>query len=198
MSFSDNSFSVVKYNTLSSVFKNLEYTDADVRAVEAVSNIIAGRKAFEKRLYTEVTRIVPMNDHTRSLSYLKSDNLILTQGYTSYAGNTYQQGLRLSNAVAIRTDIGHGHTHTFINGISIFATDGSKKLLCRKFYHCTGYSESFIARESVTLLTEYLQSIEPNVPLEDLKSFALSCVKEAYFLTQLNQIDAINNRLGPG
>ena len=48
-----------------------------------------------------------------SITYNPDRNIFLTTGYTSAAGNTYFQGIHLSNRLAIVYDIGVGYAYTF-------------------------------------------------------------------------------------
>ena len=61
-----------------------------------------------------------------SVTYNAQKNIFLTEGYTSAAGNTYFQGIRASDRIAIKYNIGVGYLHTFLNGIEV--TD--KRLSC--------------------------------------------------------------------
>ena len=73
-----------------------------------------------------------------SVTYNAERNMYLTQGYTSAAGNTYFQGIHLSNRLAIVLDIGIGYAHTFLNGIKLYCFDGKdKKLIASRFFDCT-------------------------------------------------------------
>lgn len=53
-----------------------------------------------------------------SLTYNPEKNVFLTCGYTSAAGNTYYKAIRISDRLAVYYNIGQGHTHTFLNGIT--------------------------------------------------------------------------------
>ena len=61
-----------------------------------------------------------------SLTYNPEKNVFLTCGYTSAAGNTYYKAIRISDRLAVYYNIGQGHTHTFLNGITLFGWDGKK------------------------------------------------------------------------
>lgn len=94
-----------------------------------------------------------------AVTYNADRNMFLTQGYTSAAGNTYFQGIHLSNRLAIMFDIGVGYAYTFLNGLKVFCFDGKeKKLIGSRFYSCCCYSDSFARKEAAEILTEYLKS----------------------------------------
>lgn len=102
------------------------------------------------------------------LNYSAEVNAFLSQGYTSLAGNTYLNTLRLMEGIVIKEDVGHGYCHTFINGIRLY--DLSKNLLCDKSYHCRIYNKSFIASEIKdmlkTLLFESCKKENVNIDVE--------------------------------
>ena len=64
-----------------------------------------------------------------SLTYKAQKNIFITNGFTSAAGNTYYQGIRVSDRIAIKYNIGQGYYHTFLNGIEVFGYDGTKTKL---------------------------------------------------------------------
>ena len=58
-------------------------------------------------------------------------------------GNTYYQGIRLSNRIIISYSIGEGYLYTFLNGIRIYGFNGTdKKLIATKDLNCCIFSES--------------------------------------------------------
>lgn len=89
-----------------------------------------------------------------SLSYSENANAFLTQGYTSMAGNTYYNTLRLMEGILIKEDVGQGYAYTFLNGIKLY--DISKNLLCERSYHCRVYNKTFIAYETKNMLKNLL------------------------------------------
>ncbi|MCQ2287625.1 MAG: hypothetical protein MJZ74_00820 [Muribaculaceae bacterium] len=94
-----------------------------------------------------------------SLTYNADRNMFLTTGYTSAAGNTYFQGIHLSNRLAIVFDIGIGYARTFLNGLQVYCFDGrEKKLIGSRSYACVFYTDSRAQREAAEVLLEYLMS----------------------------------------
>ena len=119
-----------------------------------------------------------------SVTYNPDRNMFLTTGYTSSAGNTYFQGIHLSNRLAIVFDIGIGHTHTFLNGMKLYCFDGTqKKLIGSRFYDCCFYHEGYARREATSILFEYLKTqakmIGSYVADSTLKEFAEGLVLSA-------------------
>ena len=47
------------------------------------------------------------------ITYNDVSRMFLTPAWVSNAGNAYQEGLRLSDKIAVTYNIGHGYAHTF-------------------------------------------------------------------------------------
>lgn len=95
-----------------------------------------------------------------SLTYNKEKKIFMTHGYTSAAGNTYYQGIRVSDRLVVRYDIGQGYCYTFLNGIKLFAWDGQKAhLIAQQSWGGCNYkifTEQFAKDESIRMLMRYL------------------------------------------
>ena len=61
-----------------------------------------------------------------NVTYNDAAKMFLSPGYTSAAGNTYQEGLRLSRYLAVDYSIGHGWCHSFLNGVRLYIWDNNK------------------------------------------------------------------------
>ena len=109
-------------------------------------------------LSTIVNRALPAVSNS-SVTYNADRNMFLTDGYTSAAGNTYFQGIHLSNRLAIVFDIGVGYAYTFLNGMKLYCFDGTqKKLIGSRFYSSRCYCDSFARKEAAKILSEYMKS----------------------------------------
>ena len=120
-------------------------------------------------------------------------NMLCTTSYTSAAGNTYYQGIRLSDRLVINVDLGQGYAYLFMNGLKLYCFDGSgKKLIGSRLYNCYSYSDYSASRESEEILFEYLKSqsglIGATVGDNQLHDFAHEMVAEA----MRNNVKAIN------
>lgn len=114
--------------------------------------------SMNNSLVSLVNRTLPAVSGS-AVTYNADRNMFLTKGYTSAAGNTYFQGIHLSNRIAIMLDIGVGYAYTFLNGLKVFCFDGKeKKLIGSRFYNCCYYSDSFARKEAAELLVEYMKS----------------------------------------
>ncbi|MGL5980124.1 MAG: hypothetical protein ACRCZY_04455 [Phocaeicola sp.] len=93
------------------------------------------------------------------VTYNENKNIFLTNGYTSQAGNTYFQGIRLSNRLIISYNIGQGYCHSFLNGITIYGYDGSKKrLISSRSFNCRIFNEAFATDQCKEIVSEYIKS----------------------------------------
>lgn len=95
-----------------------------------------------------------------SLTYIAEKNMYLTQGFTSKAGNTYYNALRISDRIGIFFHIGEGYAHTFLNGISLFAWNGHKaRVIAERKWGGSNwkkFNEQFALEESVRMLKSFL------------------------------------------
>ena len=125
--------------------------------------------------------------------YDNNRNMLCTSGYTSAAGNTYYQGIRLSNRLVITVSLGDGYMYTFMNGLRLYCFDGAnKKLIGSRSYGSYTYSDSRACSESEDILFNYLKSqgamMNANVSDAQLREFAREMVKEA----MQNKVKSIN------
>ena len=116
--------------------------------------------------------------------YDSNRNMLCTTSYTSVAGNSYYQGIRLSNRLIINVDLGQGYAYLFMNGLRLYCFDGlNKKLIGSRFYNCYGYSDRSASEESEDILFEYLKSqsglMGASVADGQLREFAHEMVREA-------------------
>ena len=90
------------------------------------------------------------------VTYNAVKNVFLSQGYTSAAGNMYYKAVRLSNRLVVYYELGQGYIHTFLNGIKLFAFDGSKAtLIAQKYWGGCDYrvfNEQFAKEQSILML----------------------------------------------
>lgn len=97
--------------------------------------------------------------NANGVTYNDIAKMFLTPAWCSAAGNAYQEGLRISNKIAVTYDIGHGHTHSFLNGIRIFRYEGGKPVLMgERAFSCYFWSDYGVNSETVNLLTDCLES----------------------------------------
>ena len=94
------------------------------------------------------------------VTYNAAQNVFLSQGYTSAAGNMYYKAIRLSNRLVVYYDLGQGYAYTFLNGIKLFCFDGQKaNLIAQKYWGGCDYrifNEQFAKEQSILMLKDYL------------------------------------------
>ena len=139
---------------------------------------------METRLISLVEKALPAMSGSR-VTYCQRSNIFLSSGYTSAAGNTYLQGIRLSDRIIINYDFGQGWKYLFLNGIRIYGYDGrNKQLISSKSYNCTVFSEQFAKIQCQNMIIEYLSGQmklmgNMNVSQSQLSEFSTKIVAEA-------------------
>ena len=122
-----------------------------------------------------------------SVTYNPEKNVYLTLGYTSAAGNTYFKAVRFSDRLAVHYDIGEGYAYTFLNGITLFAWDGSKAVIIgTKMWGGCGnwvcFSERFAMEQTILMLKNYLEgqakAIGQSVSDQQLLAFSRQMVDD--------------------
>jgi hypothetical protein len=90
-----------------------------------------------------------------NFSYSEVANAFLSSGYTSAAGNTYFNSIRVAEGILIKEDVGQGYAHTFLNGIKIYSIK-DKTLLADKIFNNVRYNKRRIKIEAKKLLLKML------------------------------------------
>ena len=94
-----------------------------------------------------------------NVTYNDAAKMFLSSGYTSQAGNTYQEGVRLSRYIAVDYSIGHGYCRSFLNGVRLYIWDNNKpKLVAHRTFDCYFLSESAIKYETARIVKEHLKN----------------------------------------
>lgn len=96
-----------------------------------------------------------------TMTYNAKKHQFITCGYTSDAGNTYYNVIRASSRLAIILHIGQGYRHTFLNGITLLAWNGSSaKIIASHKWggvnSWTAFDEQRACKISVGMLNTYL------------------------------------------
>ncbi len=93
--------------------------------------------------------------NTDMISYSENANAFLSMGYTSFAGNTYYNEIRIANGIAIVGSLGDGYWYKFLNGIKIFSLK-DKELVAEKHFHNHIYSKESVKNYAKSMLLEAL------------------------------------------
>ena len=140
-----------------------------------------------------------------NFNYSESSNAFIGNGYTSLAGNTYFNELRLIEGLLIKEDVGQGCLYTFLNGIRIFDLR-TKNLLCERIYHNQMHSVVFVKSEIKSLLYQLITSAdiidgrkfiesEMKVNIDRIVDDAFKEIKEKYYLNKFRNLNTyINGR----
>ena len=114
---------------------------------------------MEKSLVLSTAKSALPSFCAHGVTYNDIAKMFLTPAWVSQAGNAYQEGLRISDKIAVTYNIGHGYAHTFLNGIRIFRYEQGKTVLIgEKSFYDYWWSEDDVRRETVGLVAEYIMS----------------------------------------
>lgn len=135
-----------------------------------------------------------------NVTYNQVAKMLLTPGYVSAAGNMYQEGVRISKRLAVRFSIGHGWAHTFMNGLQLYAWDGtSLRMVAHRCYENFWWSEAAIRREVISMIATYLKAqiqIQGiySVSEADIRKLAMDLADDTQKTTELigNQVTSSN------
>lgn len=141
-----------------------------------------------------IDQVLPVGAINTSIKYNESQNMFVSSGYTSNAGNSYFQGLRLSDRIFIVIDIGIGYMYTFLNGITIHtAQNNERKVIGSKTYYNQVYNEIKIKEDAKEIVIEELKKESQSKGLKfdenDFIEFVDKLVEDAY----KNQIENLKN-----
>lgn len=120
-----------------------------------------------------------------SVTYNVEKNIYLTTGYTSAAGNTYYRAIRISNRLVIYYHIGQGYCRTFLNGITLYAFDGTKvRTIAEKSFNCHFFNELDAKQQSISMLTDFMKSqakmLGANINENQIESFSRGLIQETF------------------
>jgi len=118
-----------------------------------------------------------------AVTYNADKNIYLSTGYTSAAGNTYFQGIRLSDRIIINYDFGQGYAYLFLNGIRIYGYNGTaKRLIASRTYYSQCFGENFAKCECEKMIMEYMAGqmrlMNVTVDQQQLENFSAILVQE--------------------
>lgn len=139
---------------------------------------------IQPSLSSVVERALPALSGSR-VTYNAKDNIYLSEAYTSnMGGNTYFQGIRLSNRIIIAYSIGIGYAHTFLNGIRIYGFNGSeKKLIASRDLDCCFFTEGRAKTMCIDMIEEYIEGqaklANTYINKSDVTDFSSKLVEEA-------------------
>ncbi|MBR1807936.1 MAG: hypothetical protein IJ776_00915 [Paludibacteraceae bacterium] len=126
-----------------------------------------------------------------TITFSKSLNALVGVGYTSMAGNTYFNSLRMADGILIKEDIGQGYAHSFLNGLHIYDIR-TKTLICEKLFSCHYYSRDTAKSDAIDMLTDMIgkAASKENIILNynEMRSKVSDIVRRAFFADQMQEI----------
>lgn len=129
-----------------------------------------------------------------NVTYNDAAKMFLSPGYTSAAGNTYQEGVRLSRFLAVDYSIGHGWRHSFLNGVKLYIWDNNKpKLVAHRCFSSYYLSQDAINRETVRIVKEHLKSSCKVLGLGNATDSELTKLSEALVSETMNTTQLIGH-----
>lgn len=133
-----------------------------------------------------------------SVTFSEQLNALVGREYTSFAGNTYFNSLRLVDDILVKEDIGDGYAFRFLNGLHIYNLR-THELICERFYHCLVYSRESARILTEQILAEHVQSSAEKdsviVNFDDIKQRIAEIVMRAFFGDQLKEFQQSINLL---
>ncbi len=129
--------------------------------------------------------------------YSEVANAFLSEGFTSNAGNTYFNAVRLIEGIFIKEDVGQGHTRTFLNGIKIYSIM-DKTLIAERSYHCKFHSKLTVISEVQEMLYNIINEsalkegikFDQNEVRRKIQEITIKCFNS----DQRQLLQAINNK----
>ena len=126
-----------------------------------------------------------------TVTFSESLNALVGAGYTSMAGNTYFNSLRMADGLLIKEDIGQGYAYSFLNGLHIYDLR-SKTLICERWFHCNYYSRETAKQDAILMLTDMIEqaAAKENILLnhDEVKNKVSDLVARAFFGDQMQEI----------
>ena len=156
-------------------------------------------KAINKELFD---RILPTYGNPRMAVPIwdNGQNMFLCDEYESDNGNRYYRGIRFCENIVIIEKVGLFHNWTYIDGIELYAFNGTcLELVQKRDYDKTYRKEEFIRKESEQMLCDfisaYLKMQNVVVPIEEIRERAQAIIDGCYksfldndYNTRLTQI----------
>lgn len=156
-------------------------------------------KAINKDLFD---KILPTfgNPRVHVPVWDESQKMFICDEYESANGHRYYKGIRFCNRIVIVEKVGLYHNCTYIDGIEVYAFNGTRlELVQKRDYNKTFRNEEFIRQESETMVRNYfegaLKAQRSSMPKEQLDAQAKDIIDGCYksfldsdFNTRLTQI----------
>lgn len=115
----------------------------------------------------------------------EGQKMFLFDNYESASGNRYYKGIRFCDRIVIVEKVGLYHSFTYIDGIELYAFNGTKlELVQKRDYEKVFRSEAFVRSESEAMVRNYVEGVlkiqKSSMSQEQLESYAKSTVDGCY------------------
>lgn len=111
-------------------------------------------------------------------------HMFIINEHESAAGNRSYDGIRIADRFVIIEHIGHYHSFTYINGVEIYAFDGSSRQLIAKDQLDTYYNKELIRATTEKMLKDYIASqmklVNAQMPEENLNNQVKCMIDSSY------------------
>lgn len=127
--------------------------------------------------YGKIRKDVPVWD--------EGQKMFIHDQHISDAGNLYYRGIRFCDRVVIVENVGQYHTWTYIDGIELYAFNGTDlELIQKRDYDKVFRNAEFVRKESEAMVLDFLvgvfKSQKVSVPASDIESQANQLVDNCY------------------
>lgn len=156
-------------------------------------------KAINKNLFDSILPTFG-NPRVHIPTWDNGQKMFICNEYESASGNRYYRGIRFCDRVVIVEKVGLFNNWTYIDGIELYAFNGTKiELIQKRDYNKVFRNEEFIRTESVSMVKDYLSGIlkvqHSEMPAEEIEYQAKELIDGCYksfldsdFNTRLTQI----------
>ena len=115
----------------------------------------------------------------------EGQKMFLFDNYESASGNRYYKGIRFCDRIVIVEKVGLYHSFTYIDGIELYAFNGTKlELVQKRDYEKVFRSEAFVRSESEAMVRNYVEGVlkiqKSSMSQDQLESYAKSTVDGCY------------------
>jgi hypothetical protein len=116
-------------------------------------------KAINKNLFDSILPTFG-NPRVHIPVWDEGQKMFLCEEYESANGHRYYKGVRFCDRIVVVEKVGLYHNWTYIDGIEVYAFNGTRlELVQKKDYEKEFRNESFIRKESETMVCNYIEGV---------------------------------------
>ena len=115
----------------------------------------------------------------------EGQKMFLFDNYESASGNRYYKGIRFCDRIVIVEKVGLYYSWTYIDGIELYAFNGTKlELVQKKDYENAFWSEAFIRSETEAMVRNYINGMlkfqKSSMSKDQIEAYVQSTVDSCY------------------